>query len=70
LDKAQIDRINELARKQKAEGLSEEERVEQAQLRAQYIREMRAHMEAQLEMVLIENEEGVYEKLQKKQPCD
>ena len=70
MDKAQIDRINELARKQKAEGLSEAEREEQAQLRAQYIREMRAHMEAQLEMVLIENEEGVYEKLQKKQQCD
>jgi len=70
LDKAQIERINELARKQKVGGLSEAEREEQAQLRAQYIREMRAHMEAQLEMVLIENEEGVYEKLQKKQQCD
>ena len=70
MDKAQIERINELARKQKAGGLSEAEREEQAQLRAQYIREMRAHMEAQLEMVLIENEEGVYEKLQKKPQCD
>ncbi len=70
MDKAQIERINELARKQKVGGLSEAEREEQAQLRAQYIREMRAHMEAQLEMVLIENEEGVYEKLQKKQQCD
>lgn len=67
MDKAKIDRINQLARKQKAEGLTPAEQEEQAALRAQYIREMRAHMEAQLEMILIENEEGGYDKLQKKQ---
>lgn len=69
MDKKQIERINELARKQKAEGLCEEELAEQAALRAQYLREFRANMEAQLEMIMIENEDGEYEKLQKKQ-CD
>ena len=66
MDKKQIERINELARKQKTDGLSEEELVEQAALRAEYLKEVRAGLEAQLEMVYIENEEGEYEKLQKK----
>ena len=69
MDKKQIERINELARKQKAEGLCEEELIEQAELRAQYLQEFRANMEAQLEMIMIENEDGEYEKLQKKH-CD
>ena len=40
--------------------------MEQAALRAEYLKEVRAGLEAQLEMVYIENEEGEYEKLQKK----
>jgi len=66
MDKALIERINELAHKQKTDGLSEEELVEQVALRAEYLKEVRAGLEAQLEMVYIENEEGEYEKLQKK----
>ncbi|NLX83456.1 MAG: DUF896 domain-containing protein [Clostridiales bacterium] len=67
MDKTLIERINELARRQKAQGLNEDELLEQAALRAEYIREIRAGIEAQLEMVYIENEEGEYEKLQKKE---
>ena len=66
MDKTLIERINELARKQKTDGISEEELVEQVALRAEYLKEVRAGLEAQLEMVYIENEEGEYEKLQKK----
>lgn len=65
--KQMMARINELARKQKAEGLTPEEQDEQARLRAEYLAAFRAGMQATLEQIWIENEDGVYEKLQKKQ---
>ena len=67
MDKKQIDRINELARKKKAEGLTEEELKEQAELRAQYLREFRANMEETLKMVRVEQEDGSYKPLVKKE---
>ncbi len=67
MDKALIDRINELARKKKAEGLSDLELKEQVDLRQQYLSEFRAGMQATLEQIWLENEDGVYEKLQKKE---
>jgi uncharacterized protein YnzC (UPF0291/DUF896 family) len=67
LDKDLIKRINELARKKKETGLREEELAEQAALRAQYLQAFRSSLEATLEQIWIENEDGVYEKLQKKQ---
>ena len=49
MEQKKIDRINELARKSKAEGLTDEERVEQAQLRSEYIAAYRASLVAALE---------------------
>ena len=66
MDKKQIDRINELARKKKAEGLTEEETKEQAALRAQYLAEFRANMEATLQAVRVEQADGTYKPLEKK----
>ena len=66
MDKAQIERINELARKKKAEGLNEEELKEQAELRAQYLREFRENMEATLKAVRVEQADGTYKPLEKK----
>ena len=66
MDKAQIERINELARKKKAEGLTEEELKEQAALRAQYLAEFRANMEATLQAVRVEQADGTYKPLEKK----
>ena len=68
MEKEQIERINELARKKKAEGLTEEELKEQAELRAQYLREFRANMEATLQAVRVEQEDGTYKPLEKKKP--
>lgn len=51
MDKNLIDRINELAHKKKAEGLTEEEQLEQASLRAQYLEQFRKNFRTQLDNV-------------------
>ena len=53
-----IERINELARKSKAEGLSADEQAEQAQLREQYRAAFRANLVGTLENTVIVNEKG------------
>lgn len=65
MEHAQIERINELARKKKSVGLTEAEQAEQAALRQQYLKEFRANMEAVLENVQIQNKDGSREKLKK-----
>lgn len=67
MEKEQIERINELARKKKSVGLTAEELEEQAALRAQYLREFRANMEATLQAVRVEQEDGTYKPLVKKE---
>ncbi len=62
-----IERINFLARKKKSEGLTEEEAAEQTRLRQEYIALFRQGMEAQLQQIYIQNEEGDYESLRKKE---
>lgn len=68
MDKKQIDRINELARKKKAEGLTEEELAEQAALRAQYIAEWRENTRAMLDGIVIQRPDGTTEPLKRKNP--
>lgn len=63
MEQAKIDRINELARKKKAEGLTESELIEQAALRAEYIAEFRASMRGTLENTYIERPDGTREKV-------
>ncbi len=61
-----IDRINILARKAKtAEGLTEQEKAEQASLRAEYIAEFRASFATQLDHTVIQRPDGSKEKLKK-----
>ena len=53
-----IKRINELYHKSKAEGLTPEEKEEQARLRQEYIQNVRANLRGQLNQISIQNEDG------------
>lgn len=65
-----IDRINELAKKSKSEeGLTEEEKKEQAQLRLEYINSFKASLIGQLENTYIVDEKGNKRKLERKNKC-
>ncbi len=58
MDKQKIDRINELYRKSKAEGLTEAERREQKILRQEYIALVRQNLRGQLNNIDIEEKDG------------
>lgn len=53
-----IDRINELAIKQKSIGLTEEEKKEQADLRKEYLEAIRESMRANLNNISIVEKDG------------
>lgn len=53
-----IARINELYHKSQKEGLSEEEKAEQKQLREDYIASVRGNLRAQLNNINIQNADG------------
>jgi len=61
-----IERINELYRKSKAEGLTEEEKKEQDMLRKEYIASVRANLRSQLNNIDMVNEDGTVENLGEK----
>lgn len=61
-----IDRINFLARKSRAEGLSDEEKAEQAALRREYIDSYKKSLEIQLENTSILYADGTKKKVTKK----
>ena len=66
MEQWKIDRINELARKAKTQGLTEEETAERQVLRREYIKSVTGNLEAQLENVYLVDEKGNEEKLKKK----
>ena len=66
MDQKKIDRINELARKAKTEGLTEEETAERAALRKEYVDSVVGNLKGQLDNVYFVDEKGNQEKLQKK----
>ena len=61
-----IARINELYRKSKAEGLTDEEKKEQELLRKEYIANVRMNLRAQLNNIDVVNEDGTVENLGEK----
>ena len=63
MEQSRIDRINELARKSKSVGLTEEEKAEQAVLRREYIDSVKASLVGHLENTYYVDEKGHKTKL-------
>lgn len=66
MEQSKIDRINALAKKAKAEGLTDEEKAEQKKLREEYILDFRAGMRGILDNTYIEYPDGRRVKVEKK----
>lgn len=58
MDRQKINRINELYRKSKAEGLTEAEKKEQKILRREYIEAVKGNLLAQLNNIDVEEQDG------------
>lgn len=58
VDDAKIAKINELARKSKAEGLTEAEKKEQQLLRQEFLAAVRANLKSQLDNIDIQEPDG------------
>ncbi len=58
MEKEKIDRINELYRKSKVEGLTDAERKEQKILRQEYLELVRRNLRGQLNNIDIEEKDG------------
>lgn len=58
MNQEQINRINELARKSKGEGLTAREKEEQQKLRSEYIASIRMNLKSQLNNIDMQEEDG------------
>ena len=58
MDEQKINRINELYRKSKAEGLTEEEAVEQKLLRREYVEAFRQNLRGTLDRIDVKEKDG------------
>lgn len=71
MTKEQIDRINALARKARtAEGLTEEEKAEQAILRRAYIDSVVGNLKGQLDNTVLVDEKGHRRRLKERKEGD
>lgn len=67
MEKEKLNRINELARLSKERALTEEEKAEQAELRQEYINEIRLSFGAMLDNTVIQYPDGSRKSLKKDQ---
>lgn len=66
MEQSKIDRINELARKSRSVGLTDEEKEEQRILRAEYVASFKASLVGHLDNTTILRPDGTKEKLTRK----
>jgi uncharacterized protein YnzC (UPF0291/DUF896 family) len=66
MDNLNIDRINELYKKSKEVGLTEEEKTEQAELRSAYVMAIRKNLRGTLNNISLLNPDGSVTELSKK----
>lgn len=62
-----IARINALAKKAKTEGLTDEEKAEQKELRVEYVAGFRQSLKSQLDNTVVINPDGTSYKLHQKE---
>ncbi len=67
MEQAKIDRINELARKSRKQGLTAEEKAEQQALRREYIDAVVGSLKRQLDATYIVDKDGKTVKLPRKE---
>ena len=67
MDPKKIERINELARKKKSAGLTEEEKAEQDALRREYLDGYRENLRAMLDGIIVQEKDGSRHPLRKKE---
>ena len=67
ITEVEINRINELYRKQKSEeGLTEEEKEEQKALRQKYVDAIRANLRSNLDSIKVKRPDGTIEPLKRR----
>jgi len=66
MEEKKINRINELYKKQKSVGLTQEEKIEQEQLRREYIELVKRNFRLTIGNVKIQNEDGTIRDLKSK----
>ena len=65
-DQKKLDRIHELAKKNKAEGLSAEELAEREVLRKEYLAHFRSHFKSRLENIKVVSPEEYEQEMKNK----
>ncbi len=63
MERKLIERINELAKKSREKGLTEEEKAEQQKLRQEYIAAFRGNLKKQLDNIEVVRPDGTKENL-------
>ena len=63
MEQKKIDRISQLSRKQRTVGLTKEEKLEEAQLRQEYLQTIRENIKATLDRPYVVEKDGAVKKL-------